>query len=159
MHYERAPRPEDRSWMRRRLRSATAALGSNCSGACGGKEVQEGIGKSAGEWHFTLRDGPTVGGFQWRRVPMTANFDGRCQALPDRDSEVDLPIELRLGGTETEVLQVLGRPTVRKGNTVIYEHEHEEPIHNEPYTFMNTVTVVLRHGLVWAIQVDKSTQN
>jgi len=59
MHYERAPRSEDRSWMRRRLRSATAALGSNCSGACGGKEVQEGIGKSAGEWHFTLRDGPT----------------------------------------------------------------------------------------------------
>ena len=28
-------------------------LESNCSGVCGGKEVQEGIGKSAGEWHFT----------------------------------------------------------------------------------------------------------
>ena len=38
------------------LRSATAALESNCSSVCGGKELQEGIGKSAGEWHFTLRE-------------------------------------------------------------------------------------------------------
>ena len=30
---------------------------------CGGKEVQEGIGKSAGEWHFTL------GG----KIPVDAN--------------------------------------------------------------------------------------
>src|SRR6266566_1637207 len=39
-------------------------LESNCSGVCGGKEVQEGIGKSAGEWHFT------AGGKdkRWRRM-------------------------------------------------------------------------------------------
>jgi hypothetical protein len=41
--------------MWRRLRSAAAALGSNCSGACGGKELQESIGKSAGEMALYLR--------------------------------------------------------------------------------------------------------
>jgi hypothetical protein len=104
-------------------------------------------------------DGPTVGGFQWRRVPATANFDTRCRELPDWDSKVKLPIGLHLGGRETQVLQVLGQPTLRKGNTLIYEHEHDELIHGEPYTSMNTVIVVLRHGVVWAIDVDQSTTN
>jgi len=36
------------------LRSATAALRSNCSSVSGAKGLQEGVGKSAGEWHFTL---------------------------------------------------------------------------------------------------------
>jgi len=36
------------------LRSATAALESNCGGGSGAKGVQESIGKMAGEWHFTL---------------------------------------------------------------------------------------------------------
>ena len=36
-------------------------LESNYSGVCGGKEVQEGIGKSAGEWHFTLGGKISVG--------------------------------------------------------------------------------------------------
>jgi hypothetical protein len=63
MHYERAPRF-------RRLRpdvappplrcvglcSATAALKSNCGSVSGAKGLQESIGKSAGEWHFTLRE-------------------------------------------------------------------------------------------------------
>src|ERR1035441_9569649 len=36
------------------LRSATAALGSKWSGVSGAKGLQQSIGKSAGEWHFTL---------------------------------------------------------------------------------------------------------
>ena len=36
------------------LRSAKAALESNCGGVSGAKGLQESIGKSAGEWHFTL---------------------------------------------------------------------------------------------------------
>src|ERR1035438_2582001 len=63
MHYERAPRFSrvEVGWGAASaalrcvgLRSATAASESNCSGVCGGKAVQEGAGKSAGEWHFTL---------------------------------------------------------------------------------------------------------
>jgi hypothetical protein len=36
------------------LRSAPAALGSNCNGEWGGKGLQKDIGKSAREWHFDL---------------------------------------------------------------------------------------------------------
>jgi hypothetical protein len=120
-------------------------------------------GDAAERWVLWLEssetDGPAVGGFQWRRVPATAHFDTRCQELPDGGSKVKLPIDLRLGDRETKVLQVLGQPTFRKGNTLIYEHEHDEPIRGEPYTFMNTVIVVLRHDVVCAIDVDKSTMN
>jgi hypothetical protein len=38
------------------LRSATAALRRNCNSASDGKGLQESIGKSAEEWHFTLRE-------------------------------------------------------------------------------------------------------
>jgi hypothetical protein len=120
-------------------------------------------GDGAERWVLWLEsgetDGPTVGGFQWRRVPETAHFDTRCQELPDGDSKVNLPIELRLNSRETKLLQVLGQPSMRKGDTLIYEHEHDEPIHGEPYTFTNRVVVVLRHGAVWAIDVDESTLN
>ena len=53
MHYERAPR-----FRGSKLDVAPPSLrcggakGGNCSGA---KEVQESMGKSAGEWQFTLR--------------------------------------------------------------------------------------------------------
>ena len=42
------------------LRSATAALRSNCGGVSGAKGLQESIGKSAGEWHFTLGERDTL---------------------------------------------------------------------------------------------------
>jgi hypothetical protein len=120
-------------------------------------------GDAAEHWVLWLEsgetDGPTVGAFQWRRVSSTAQFDTRCRELPDWDSKVKLPIELRLGGRETKVLEVLGQPSFRKGDTLIYEHEHDEPIHGEPYTFTNRVIVALRRGMVWAIDVDKSTLN
>jgi hypothetical protein len=116
---------------------------------------------AVGRWVLWLEsgeiDGPTVGGFQWRRVPDAVQFDERCRRLPDTSSNVEMPIELRLGATETKVLQILGQPTVRKGDTLIYAHEHEESLHNEPYTSTNTVTVVLRYGGVWAIEVHKTT--
>jgi hypothetical protein len=43
------------------LRSATAALESNGSSVSGAKGLQESIGKSAGEWHFTLEGKTSVG--------------------------------------------------------------------------------------------------
>src|SRR6266567_3532043 len=54
------PASEGRSWMWRRLRYAVQGfaprgrLESDFRGLCGWEEVQEGIGKSAREWHFTL---------------------------------------------------------------------------------------------------------
>ena len=43
------------------LRSTTAALESNSSSVPGGKGLQESLGKSAGEWHFTLEGKTSVG--------------------------------------------------------------------------------------------------
>src|ERR1035441_9448015 len=42
------------------LRSATAALRSNCSSVSGTKGLQKSIGKSAAEWHFTLGERYTL---------------------------------------------------------------------------------------------------
>ena len=42
------------------LRSATAALESNSSSVPGGKGLQESLGKSVGEWHFTLEGKTSV---------------------------------------------------------------------------------------------------
>lgn len=103
-------------------------------------------------------DGPYVGGFQWRRVSRSAQFDQRCSALPDT-SEVELPIDLRLGEMEAEVIQTLGRPTSRRANTLLYEHEHDELIRGEEFNSSNTVIVALRRGVVWAIQAGKTTTN
>jgi len=55
------PAAEGGSWMGRRLRcavqglrSATAALGEGPGVVCPAKRLQQGLGKLAGEWHFTL---------------------------------------------------------------------------------------------------------
>ncbi len=120
-------------------------------------------GDEAGPWVLWLEsgeiDGPYVGGFQWRRVPVDAQFDPRCQAPGKADSEIRVPTGLRLGMTEAKVLKILGKPTLRKGDTLVYEHEHNEIIRNEPYTSVNSVIVVLRRGVVLAIYVDKTTSS
>jgi hypothetical protein len=117
---------------------------------------------AAGQWVLWLEsgeiDGPYVGGFQWRRVSRSARFDERCSALPNT-SEVELPIDLGLGTSEAKVIQILGRPTSRRGNTLLYEHEHDELIRGEQFTSFNTVIVALRRGAVWAIDVIKTTTN
>lgn len=117
---------------------------------------------SAGPWVLWLEsgeiDGPYVGAFQWRRVSRSAQFDERCSALPDT-SEVKLPIGLGLGSSEAKVIRILGRPTSRRGNTLLYEHEHDKLIRGEQFFSSNVVIVALRGGVVWAIQVAKTTTN
>jgi hypothetical protein len=62
-HYERAPRcrrwkldgaPPPLRCAVQGLRSATAALGEGTGVVCPAKRLQQGLGKLAGEWHFTL---------------------------------------------------------------------------------------------------------
>jgi hypothetical protein len=64
MHYERAPRfgrwkldvaPPPLRCAVQELRSAAAALGDGAGVVCPAK-LQQGLGKLAGEWHFTLRE-------------------------------------------------------------------------------------------------------
>src|ERR1017187_3230539 len=63
MHYERAPRfrrwkldvaPPPLRCAVQGLRSAAAALGEGTGVVCPAKKLQQGLGKMAGEWHFTL---------------------------------------------------------------------------------------------------------
>ncbi len=46
-----------------------------------------------------------------------------------------------------------------ESNTLIFDHEHQKTVRNEPFTASNTVYVELRGGGVWAVQVWKATSN
>jgi len=114
-----------------------------------------------GQWVLWLEsgeiDGGSIGSFQWRRVTPRTTFDNRCAALSPAGSAVKLPIALRLGIPETEVLRVLGKPTTRRGGTLLFVHEHQEVIKGEPFAALNTTTVLLRDGRAWAIEIGTST--
>ena len=99
-------------------------------------------------------DAGTVGSFQWRRVPNEARFDARCATLSEAD-QVKLTIPLHPGMSESQLFEALGQPTVRHENTLLYVHEHDEGSKNGPFTVLNTVSIVLRDGAVWAIEVLK----
>ncbi len=115
-----------------------------------------------GPWVLWLEsgeiDGPYIGGFQWRRLSGAATFDMRCASLPDT-AKVVLPINLRLGTSREEVLNVLGKPTWQTANIFLYEHEHEETIRGEPYDSWNSVIIAIRNGVIEAIDVTKTTSN
>jgi hypothetical protein len=99
-------------------------------------------------------DAGTVGSVQWRRVPNEARLDARCGSLSEAD-KVNLPLSLRPGMSQSELFEVLGRPTVRNGNTLLYVHEHDEVGKSGPFTVLNTVSIVLQDDAVWAIEVLK----
>jgi hypothetical protein len=102
-------------------------------------------------------DGGTVGGFRWQRVERTVKFDTRCQTLQGSQDGVELPVALQLGTGESEVVHTFGPPTKMTDSSLLYLHEHEDRIRNEPYTAMNTLVVLLHRRVVWAIEVWKST--
>jgi hypothetical protein len=115
----------------------------------------------SGSWVMWLESGEidagSVGGFQWRRVDRGAIFDGRCSVLPKAPSLIELPVALRLGMTEANVLRVLGPPTVREGSALLYIETHEEWLRKESFWEYNAVTVVIQDGAVSAIEAQKST--
>lgn len=104
-------------------------------------------------------DGDVVGGFLWRRLDHDAKFDPRCKLVDHTRGSIQLPVILRLGSTEKEVIRILGQPSQRKGDVLIYSHERGFTERGEPWTMTNTVFVELSRGVVSAIQVDKSTQS
>lgn len=116
---------------------------------------------SGGRWVLWLEsgeiDGGMVGSFQWQHLAKDADLDQRCRML--QHAAIELPIALRLGIAEKEVLKTLGAPTVRRGNRLIYVHEHEETIRGEPFTSYNIVAVLLRSGKVLAIEVSKTVSS
>jgi hypothetical protein len=113
-----------------------------------------------GRWALWLESsemgGGTVDGFAWQRIAKEATLDRRCGT---QDAEIDLPIRLAIGSTESEVRGNLGTPTAKHRNTLIFDHEHQETVRNEPFTASNTVYIELRGGVVWTVQVWKITSN
>lgn len=102
-------------------------------------------------------DGPTIGGFQWQQLPADSKMDERCQPLRGDDASLRMPLALRLGMKEADVVAALGQPSKRNGNTVIYVHEHDRTIRAEPYTVSNDVIITYRAGRIWAVEVTHST--
>jgi len=138
------------------VRSGDAST-ANASLCFCGKDVN-------GQWALWLDSSEIAGlrlidGFTLERLNGNAGADRRCRLIPEDEGGVELPIALQFGQTEMQVRQILGKPTLRYRSSLIFEHEHQETIRNEPYTVINTVTIGLRHGRVWVLQVFKSTQS
>ncbi len=98
-----------------------------------------------------------VNGFALQRIGGNAKVDRRCRMLRKDNGEVELPVSLRLGMTQMQVHRALGEASLKYRNILIFDHEHAETIHKEPYTVSNTVYIVLRKGAAWSIQVWKIT--
>ena len=115
---------------------------------------------SKGRWALWLESnemgGGTINGFAWQRIDEKATLDRRCRT---RAVEIELPVQIAIGLTESEVLENLGTPTAKHRNTLVFDHEHQETVRSEPFTSENNVYVKLRGGVVWAVQVWKITSN
>ncbi|HXH50575.1 MAG TPA: hypothetical protein VNM47_14635 [Terriglobia bacterium] len=121
-------------------------------------------GKANRRWELWISSGE-IGGLRWidgftlQRLAGKAKPEKGCQMIPESGGGVKLPIALRLGQSEALVRKVLGKPTARYQTTLLYYHEHEESIHTQPYSVLNTVTVDFQEGAVFAIGVFKSSQS
>jgi hypothetical protein len=106
-------------------------------------------------------DGSSVGSFQWQRLSNRDVLDTRCHLLPKVGSVIQLPLSLQLGTKSSEVLKSLGPPTWKTGGRLIYLNEHEAggTSAEDPFISSNIVVIVLRNGIVCAIQVSKTTSD
>ena len=116
-----------------------------------------------GQWIFWLTsgelDGPAISGFQWRSLSPGERADSRCHQLPHDNGGIELPLAIHLRMTEIETRQILGKPTFVRGKLRIFSHEHEQVIRNVTYSISNDIALVLRDGVVWAIEVARTTSN
>ena len=103
-------------------------------------------------------DGGYVGSFQWQRISGETEIDHRCHALKGT-AIVKLATPLQLGMQEADVLKMLGKPSLRSGESLIYLHEHEESVNGVPYDSSNIVMVRVHGGEVTSIAVSKTTSS
>lgn len=117
-----------------------------------------------GRWAFWL-DSSEIGGLRWidgftlQRIGNNTRMDRRCRMIREDEGGIELPIALRLGQTEMQVRKILGRPTVKYRSTLIFDHQHEETVHNEHVTVSNLVAVSFRGGVVWSILVSRQSED
>jgi hypothetical protein len=101
-------------------------------------------------------DGDTVGGFRWEAINPGTQLDHRCGQVR-APTGVELPLPLQPGTSQSDLLRTLGAPAARKEGRLLFIHEHEMSLNSESYTATNSISVLLRKGSVWAIEVWKST--
>jgi hypothetical protein len=108
-------------------------------------------------------NGGFVGSFQWRQLSKSDVLDPRCQALLKADSVITLPLSsLTLGAAQSQVLKILGSPTAKNNQQLIYLHEEKvksKVARDDPFISSNIVIVRVRKGAVWAIQASKTTSD
>ena len=100
-------------------------------------------------------DGDNVSSFQWRRLAPDAKVDRRCPMLSSSAQAIELPAAIKLGTAQDQVLRILGRPTARRGNTLLYVHEHPDSTQGQSYMSHNSVAIVFRGDIVDTIAVHK----
>jgi hypothetical protein len=118
-----------------------------------------------GGWVLWLENGEinggSVGSFQWQRLSNRDVLDTRCNSLRKTGSVIQLPLSLQLEAKSSEVLKSFGPPTLKTDERLIYLHEHEVggTRAGDPFISSNIVVVYLRNGIVWAIQISKTTSD
>jgi hypothetical protein len=102
-------------------------------------------------------DAGTVGGFRWEAVAVNEGIDHRCGQVRESEGEIRLELPLALRTPSDDLSKVLGPASVSRQRQFLFAHEQQELVANRPFTVTNSVSVLVRHGLVWAIEVWKST--
>jgi hypothetical protein len=105
----------------------------------------------AGEIH-----GGNIGALQLRHVNASTQFDSRCQVIGSTRG-VELVRGIRLGLSSAQTIKILGRPTTAADDTLLYAHEHQEPIRGEIATASNRLTIRFRKAVLDAVDVWKMT--
>ena len=103
-------------------------------------------------------DGGSVGSFQWQQLSTDAKGDLRCHVLSGTHP-VELAVPLKLGMAEADVLKLLGKPSLRRSERMIYLHEHSESLSGVPYDSTNIIMIRIHEGLVTSIAVSKTTSS
>jgi hypothetical protein len=103
-----------------------------------------------GRWALWLESdemgGDNVDGFAWQRIAENTTIDRRCRTQP---IEIELPIQLAIGLTESEVRGILGTPTSEHRNTLVFDHEHQDYPQRTLYCIEHRVcSASQRRGLV-----------
>ena len=101
-------------------------------------------------------DGGNVSSFEWHRIPAAAVIDNRCVPLQEAPQ---LPLPLHLGMASAQVLKVLGPPSWRSQERLIYMHGHQVTIRGDVNDSSNIVDIDLHAGIVQAISVSKMTSS
>jgi hypothetical protein len=111
------------------------------------------------DWILWLESGEIdrgyIASFQWQSLSSGARVDRRCHSL-GAATAIKLGLPIKLGMTQSEVLRVLGKPSLMRGDRLIYLHEHEVTLKGVPFDSSNIVMVRVDGGRVVELRISRS---